>query len=119
MVVSKVVVVVQEYRPRLSAIANAENNLELNRDSLYVAETYANQGPTLKRYWPRSRKYTLINAILSEEEVITINIQCIVLKPRQNSAYTLFIKGIMSQPRMFNTRPCHLRFFTIRFHVLI
>ena len=37
-----------------SAIANAENNLELNRDSLYVAETYANQGPTLKRYWPRS-----------------------------------------------------------------
>ena len=37
-----------------SAIANAENNLQLNRDSLYVAETYANQGPTLKRYWPRS-----------------------------------------------------------------
>ena len=37
-----------------SAIANAENNLELNRDSLYVAETYANQGPTLKRYWARS-----------------------------------------------------------------
>ena len=37
-----------------SAIANAENNLELNRDSLYVAEVYANQGPTLKRYWARS-----------------------------------------------------------------
>ena len=37
-----------------SAIANAENNLQLNLDSLYVAETYANQGPTLKRYWPRS-----------------------------------------------------------------
>ena len=37
-----------------SAIANAENNLQLNRDSLYVAETYANQGPTHKRYWPRS-----------------------------------------------------------------
>ena len=37
-----------------SAIANAENNLQLNRDSLYVAETYANQGPKLKRYWPRS-----------------------------------------------------------------
>ena len=37
-----------------SAIANAENNLSLDRQSLYVAETYANQGPTLKRYWARS-----------------------------------------------------------------
>ena len=37
-----------------SAIANAENNLELDRGSLYVAEVYANQGPTLKRYWARS-----------------------------------------------------------------
>ena len=37
-----------------SAIANAENNLEMNRDTLYVAEVYANQGPTLKRYWARS-----------------------------------------------------------------
>ena len=37
-----------------SAIATAENNLEMSRDSLYVAEVYANQGPTLKRYWARS-----------------------------------------------------------------
>ena len=37
-----------------SAVANAENNLELNRDDLYVAEVYANQGPTLMRYRPRS-----------------------------------------------------------------
>ena len=38
-----------------SAIANAENNLQLSRDELYVAEVYANQGPTLKRYVARSR----------------------------------------------------------------
>ena len=38
-----------------SAIANAENNLSLDRQSLYVAETYANQGPTLKRFQPRSQ----------------------------------------------------------------
>lgn len=38
-----------------SAIANAENNMELNRDNLYVAEVYANQGPTLQRYRPRAR----------------------------------------------------------------
>ncbi len=38
-----------------SAIANGENNQQLNRDNLYVAECYANAGPTLKRYHPRSR----------------------------------------------------------------
>ena len=39
----------------LSAIANAENNLSMDRGSLYVAEVYANPGPTLKRYVARSR----------------------------------------------------------------
>ena len=38
-----------------SAIANAENNLDMNRDDLYVAEAFANQGPTLKRYRARAR----------------------------------------------------------------
>ena len=39
----------------LSAIANAENNLSMDRGSLYVAEVYANPGPTLKRYIAASR----------------------------------------------------------------
>ncbi|MBR3459328.1 MAG: 50S ribosomal protein L22 [Clostridia bacterium] len=59
-----------------SAIANAENNLELSRDSLYVAEIYANQGPTLKRYRPRARgsafhirkRTSHISIILDEKE---------------------------------------------------
>ena len=38
-----------------SAIANAENNLDLNREELYIAEIYANQGPTLKRFRPLTR----------------------------------------------------------------
>ena len=38
-----------------SAIANAENNQNLNRKDLIVAEVYANPGPTLKRYVARSR----------------------------------------------------------------
>ena len=38
-----------------SAIANAENNLELSSDTLYVAEVFANQGPTLKRFRPRAQ----------------------------------------------------------------
>lgn len=38
-----------------SAIANAENNLDLDRDSLYITEAYANDGPQLKRWRPRAR----------------------------------------------------------------
>ena len=38
-----------------SAGANAENNLNMSKSDLYVAEAYANQGVTLKRWWPRSR----------------------------------------------------------------
>jgi len=38
-----------------SAIANAENNLDMDRDDLYVAEVYADPGPTLKRFVARSR----------------------------------------------------------------
>jgi large subunit ribosomal protein L22 len=33
-----------------SAAANAENNHEMNVDKLYVAEVYAHQGPTMKRW---------------------------------------------------------------------
>ena len=38
-----------------SAIANAENNNGMNRDNLYVAECYANKGPTMKRISPRAQ----------------------------------------------------------------
>lgn len=38
-----------------SAIANAENNSGLDASKLYVAECYANQGPTLKRIHPRAQ----------------------------------------------------------------
>ena len=59
-----------------SAIANAENNHEMNVENLYVAEIYANQGPTLKRIMPRAqgrafriRKRTShITVVLKEKE---------------------------------------------------
>lgn len=38
-----------------SAIANAENNLELDKNTLYVAEIFADQGPTLKRMQPHAQ----------------------------------------------------------------
>lgn len=37
-----------------SAIANAENNHDMNVDKLIIKEAYANQGPTLKRFRPRA-----------------------------------------------------------------
>lgn len=38
-----------------SAVANAENNNGLNSSNLYVAECYANKGPTMKRIQPRAQ----------------------------------------------------------------
>ena len=38
-----------------SAAANAENNHEMDPDKLYVAKTFANAGPTLKRGMPRAK----------------------------------------------------------------
>lgn len=38
-----------------SAVANAENNLELDVNKLYVEDAVANQGPTLKRIRPRAQ----------------------------------------------------------------
>ena len=54
-----------EYNPRYassiikklldSAIANAENNNGMNPENLYIAECFANKGPTMKRIHPRAQ----------------------------------------------------------------
>ncbi len=59
-----------------SAIANAENNHSMDRESLYVAECYVTPGPTMKRIMPRAqgRAYRIlkrtshITIVLKEEE---------------------------------------------------
>ncbi|MBI3997568.1 MAG: 50S ribosomal protein L22 [Armatimonadetes bacterium] len=38
-----------------SAVANAENNLELDADDLVVARAYVDKGPVTKRLQPRAR----------------------------------------------------------------
>lgn len=38
-----------------SAVANAENNFDLTRDSLRVTQCYAGDARTLKRFKPRAR----------------------------------------------------------------
>ena len=67
-----------EYLEKLlaSAIANAENNHNMNTNSLYVAECFANQGPTMKRIRPRAqgrafrinKKTSHITLVLKEME---------------------------------------------------
>lgn len=37
-----------------SAVANAEHNLDMSPDDLYVTKVYVDQGPTLKRIKPRA-----------------------------------------------------------------
>lgn len=38
-----------------SAVANAENNFDMDSDLLYVKTAFVGEGPTLKRIHPRSR----------------------------------------------------------------
>ena len=38
-----------------SAMANAVNNHSMDETKLYIAEAYANQGPTMKRIMPRAQ----------------------------------------------------------------
>ena len=38
-----------------SAVANAEHNLAMDAEELFVTEAFADEGPTLKRWRPRAR----------------------------------------------------------------
>lgn len=53
-----------------SAVANAENNQSMSKDTLMVAEVYANQGPSLKRFRAKSRG--MAGSIVKRTSHITI-----------------------------------------------
>jgi len=38
-----------------SAVANAENNLDLDPETLWISQVYVDEGPTLKRFRPRAQ----------------------------------------------------------------
>jgi large subunit ribosomal protein L22 len=38
-----------------SAVANAENNLDLDPETLWISKVYVDEGPTLKRFRPRAQ----------------------------------------------------------------
>lgn len=43
------------YKVLHSAVANAENNLNIDRENLYVKNAFANDGPTMKRFRPKAK----------------------------------------------------------------
>ena len=43
------------YKVVASAVANAENNKNLDRRDLVIAQAYVDEGPTLKRFRPRAQ----------------------------------------------------------------
>ena len=59
-----------------SAMANAENNHNMDRDSLFVSECFVTPGPTLKRIRPRAqgrafrvlKRMSHITLVLKEQE---------------------------------------------------
>ena len=67
-----------------SAIANAEHNFALDVGDLFIAEAFADEGPTLKRFRPRARgratrirkRTSHITIILTDEvdEDVTVDV---------------------------------------------
>lgn len=59
-----------------SAVANAENNHDMDVESLYIESVYANQGPTMKRWKagsmgrakPRLIRTSHIGVVVAEKE---------------------------------------------------
>ena len=62
-----------------SAVANAENNNDMDSSKLYISECFVDAGPTLKRIHPRSRGQAF--SILKRTSHITIYVD-----ERQESA---------------------------------
>lgn len=53
-----------------SAVANAENNFEIDPEGLVIKRIYADEGPTLKRFRPRA--HGRVSPILKRSSHITV-----------------------------------------------
>ncbi|EHO53338.1 50S ribosomal protein L22 [Lentilactobacillus kisonensis] len=59
-----------------SAVANAENNFDLDSENLFISEAFVNEGATLKRFRPRAKgsaspinkRTSHITIVVSEKE---------------------------------------------------
>jgi len=72
------------YKVVASAMANAEHNEHLDRDSLWISEAYVDEGPTLKRFRPRAqgRAYR----VRKRTSHITVVVEAREQTPRSNSS---------------------------------
>ncbi len=61
------------YKVLRSAVANAENNFGLNIDSLYVEKAVVDDGPRMKRLWPRGREEQYQQKRFSHITVVVAN----------------------------------------------
>jgi len=66
------------YKLVASAVANAENNHNLDADALYIAEIHASQGPTLKRMLPKAKGSS--SRILKRTSHLTVRLDDITNK---------------------------------------
>ncbi|OAG27237.1 50S ribosomal protein L22 [Thermodesulfatator autotrophicus] len=56
-----------------SAVANAEHNYQMDPDKLYVKRAYVDEGPRLKRFWPRA--FGRASRILKRTSHITVVVE--------------------------------------------
>ena len=65
------------YKVLKSAVSNAVNNYKMAEDNLYVSEAWVNDGPRMKRIWPRGRgradiiqkRMSHITVVVRDEEI--------------------------------------------------
>jgi large subunit ribosomal protein L22 len=68
------------YKLLESAVANAEENFEMNRQDLFITQLMADEGPSMKRvkagargrYKPRVKRMTHLTVVLSERDEETV-----------------------------------------------
>ena len=57
----------------ISAVANAENNHNLNKEKLYVSKAYVNEGPVMKRMIMDSRGHVGRNDKITSHVTIVVS----------------------------------------------
>ncbi len=68
------------YKVLASAMANAEHNERLDPETLFVAEAYVDEGPTLKRFRPRAQGRAF--RVRKRTSHITVVVESRVAEPR-------------------------------------
>lgn len=72
------------YKVLASAVANAEENHQLNADSLVVYRAYVDEGPTMKRFRPRAQGRAF--RIRKRTSHITIEVAPLASKPSKKGS---------------------------------